>query len=95
MFGKSKAPKALKDLEVNLLATQTLFRMYAKLPPDKQQLAMTNNPRDLADAVREAVESGHKAKARDMVEATSRAKPAGVTAEQWAAIMQPAFAELQ
>lgn len=92
MFGRSKA---LKDLKVNLLATQTLFGMYAKLPPDKQQLAMKNNPHDLADAVRVAVKSGHEAEARDMVEAASQAKPAAVTSEQWAAIMQPALAELQ
>jgi hypothetical protein len=91
VFGK---PRQIKKLEVNLLATQTLFGLYGKLPPDKQRLAMQNNPRDLAEGVRRAVAAGHAVQAREMVEATSTRVPAGVTAEQWANIMRHAFDEL-
>lgn len=91
MFGK---PRQLKKLEVSLLATQTIFGMYERLPPDKQRLVMKNDPASLAKDVRKAVVAGHSVGAREMVESTARKQPAGVSPEQWANIMRHAFDEL-
>jgi hypothetical protein len=92
MFGRKSQ---IKDLKAQLIVTRVLFGpVFAKLPPDKQRLAMLNNPRDLASSVSKAVAAGEGETARSMVEAAASTVPGGVTAEQWADIMHGAYAVL-
>jgi hypothetical protein len=92
MFGKKSQ---IKDLKIQLIATRALFGpAFAKLPPDKQQLVMVNNPRDLATSVSKAVAAGEGETARSMLEAAASPVPSSLTAEQWAGIMSNAYAAL-
>lgn len=92
MFGKRRQ---IKDLKTQLIATRVLFgTIFHKLPPEKQRLAMANNPRDLAMCVSRAVAAGDAVEARSMLDAAARDVPASVTAEQWANIMQHGYTAL-
>jgi hypothetical protein len=92
MFGRKNQ---IKDLKIQLIATRVLFGpAFAKLPPDRQRLAMANNPRDLAMSVRKAVAAGEGETARSMLDAAASPVPSGVTAEQWDGIMHNAYGAL-
>lgn len=92
MFGK---PKQVKKLEVQLISTQTIFKMFGQLPADKQEHVMQSSPRRVAEAVEAAVAAGHGQAARQMVELAASSVPAGATAEQWSQVMDQALAALR
>ncbi len=92
MLGKRRQIKALKT---QLIATRVFFGpLLQRLPPEKQRLAMTNNPRDLVICVSRAVAAGDAVEARAMLDEATRDVPAGVTTEQWANIMRHAYSAL-
>lgn len=91
----SRQPKSVKALELQALTSRTLFGLYNTLPPEKQRLAMKNDPAALAARVQEAVVAGFHEEARAVLDKAAKDVPRGVTAEQWTEVLQPAFAALR
>lgn len=65
LFGK---PKALKNLQTELLAALVACDMSARLTPEHQQRIATTAPAEVAQAARKAAAAGLAVEARAMLE---------------------------